>query len=197
MAQDALRIALIQGSIRPARFNDTITAWTHRGLLNAGFDVVRIDPAASRWLALQTGDEAVAKELRGVLATMDGFVIVTPEYNHAAPGALKTLIDSASREWTLRPVGFVSYGGLSGGLRAIESLRPVFAELHAIGLRDTISFAMPWERFDKDARLRDPDEARTSDQALQIFADRLAWWAESLRQARFRSDFPKQARIAA
>jgi len=59
----------------------------------------------------------------------DAFVVVTPEYNHGYPGPLKTAIDSVGREWHAKPVGFVCYGGLSGGLRAVEQLRIVFASV--------------------------------------------------------------------
>jgi len=60
------------------------------------------------------------------------FVVVTPEYNHGYPAPLKSLIDSVGREWQAKPVAFVSYGGVSGGLRAVEQLRQVFAKLHMV-----------------------------------------------------------------
>jgi hypothetical protein len=70
----------------------------------------------------------------------DAFVVVTPEYNHSYPASLKHAIDMAHGEWNTKPVAFVSYGGISGGLRAVEALRLVFAELHATTIRDTVSF---------------------------------------------------------
>lgn len=191
----SLNIALIQGSIRTGRFNDVITRWAERRLSEQGFDLHRIDPAAPDLLPLQTGDPAASALLLERLAGMDGFVIVTPEYNHSAPGALKTLIDAAKAEWEVRPVGFISYGGISGGLRAVEALRPVFAELHAVGLRDTVSFANPWNRFDAEAALIDSAEAKSADDAFAVFADKLEWWAQTLRSARL-STAPKTSRTA-
>ena len=69
---------------------------------------------------------------------------MTPEYNHSFPAALKNVIDWHGPQWHVKPVGFVSYGGISGGLRAVEQLRLVFAELHAVGIRDTVSFHSAW-----------------------------------------------------
>ena len=54
------------------------------------------------------------------LAAADAFVVVTPEYNHSFPAPLKTLIDWHTQEWRAKSVGFVSHGGLAGGLRAVE-----------------------------------------------------------------------------
>ncbi len=189
-------IALIQGSIRPNRFNDTIADWATTGLDRHGVNVHRIDPRAEDLLPLQTGDDAAAAQFRARIAGMDGFVVVTPEYNHAAPGPLKSLIDAAKAEWEARPVGFVSYGGISGGLRAVESLRPVFAELHAVTLRETISFAGPWSRFDTAGRLTDPADIKATDAAMATFAASLRWWAGALSAARARMPYEKRAACA-
>jgi NAD(P)H-dependent FMN reductase len=109
----------------------------------------------------------------------DGFIVVTPEYNHSFPAALKQAIDLANEEWRAKPVAFVSYGGLSGGLRAVEQLRLVFAELHAVGIRDTVSFHNYWELLDEHGRLGDG-----SDAAATVMLDQLVWWATALRAAR-------------
>ncbi len=82
------------------------------------------------------------------IAEADAFIIVTPEYNHGYTAALKELIDSCYEPWHAKPVGFISYGGVSGGLRAVEQLRQVFAELHTVTIRDTVSFSNVWAQFD-------------------------------------------------
>lgn len=66
-------------------------------------------------------------------------------------------IDSAGAEWHAKPVGFVSYGGMSGGLRAVEQLRTVFAELHAVTVRETVSFHGAWAAFGDDGEPLDAD----------------------------------------
>ena len=118
---------------------------------------------------------------RARLAAADAFVIVTPEYNHSYPASLKTLIDWHFTEWQAKPVAFVSYGGLAGGLRAVEHLRGVLAELHAVTVRDTVSFHQAWERFGPDSRPVDPAECTT---AAKTMLDQLVWWARALREAR-------------
>ncbi len=77
------------------------------------------------------------------LSEADAFIVVTPEYNHSFTASLKFVLDLVYEPWQGKPVAFVSYGGISGGLRAVEQLRLVFAELHAVTVRDTVSFANP------------------------------------------------------
>ena len=124
---------------------------------------------------------AAVQELRQRIDEAEGFVVVTPEYNHSLPAALKFLIDSASAPWRAKPVGFVSYGGISGGLRAVEQLRLVFAEVHAVGIRDSVSFANARSLVDAEGRFAPPEPAG---QAMSLMLTQLAWWAEALREAR-------------
>lgn len=166
-----LRLGLVYGSARPGRFCDTIAAWiTERVDADGGFELDPIDP--------QTADNPALVERIG---RADAFIVATPEYNHSYTGPLKELIDAARGEWEAKPVAFVSYGGLSGGLRAVEHLRGVFAELHAVGIRDTVSFASAWEQFDAEGRLRHPERAEAS---MRLMLRRLVWWSLALQEAR-------------
>ena len=112
----------------------------------------------------------------------DAFVVVTPEYNHSFPASLKQAIDLGRREWQAKPVAFVSYGGMSGGLRAVEHLRQVFAELHAVTVRDTVSFHNFPRQFDAAGAPDRPHRRRR--RAAKKMLDQLAWWASALRTAR-------------
>ncbi|GAA3096806.1 NADPH-dependent FMN reductase [Streptosporangium carneum] len=125
------------------------------------------------------GEEARALAAR--IAAADGFVVITPEYNHAYPACLKLAVDAVRHEWAAKPVGFVSYGGRSGGLRAVEQLRLVFAELHVMTLRDTVSFHQTPTQFDEKGRLTEPDGANG---AAKVMLDQLIWWATTLSQGR-------------
>jgi NAD(P)H-dependent FMN reductase len=178
-----LKLALIYGSMRQGRFCDTVANWAANEIWSRNdFFLDVIDPD-ELGLPLRHGpDDYVAlADLRRPLADADAFIVVTPEYNHGYPAPLKFLIDSAYREWRAKPVAFVSYGGISGGLRAVEQLRLVFAELHAVTIRDSVSFANPWTKFDGDGRLIDPDEPC---KAMATLLARLRWWATILREAR-------------
>ena len=111
----------------------------------------------------------------------DGYVVVTPEYNHGYPAALKQAIDLPHRQWRAKPVAFVSYGGISGGLRAVEQLRQVFAGLRAVTMYDTVSIANVWDAFDADG---DPVDAEPLLVAAKLMVDELVWWAQVLRDGR-------------
>jgi NAD(P)H-dependent FMN reductase len=183
------RIVVILGSIREERVNDRVAIWVTGQLKAHGFQPEIVDPADPELLPVQIGDKAAIRRLRSRMANADGFVIVTPEYNHAEPGHLKTLIDSVIEEWHTRPVGLISYGGLSGGLRAVEALRIILAELHTVSLRDTVSFTSPWRHFDEDGRIIDAEAAAAAEAAMATFSHRLRWWADALAAARIARPF--------
>ncbi|MFI0486540.1 NADPH-dependent FMN reductase [Actinomadura sp. 9N215] len=119
--------------------------------------------------------------MTGTLDAADAFVVVTCEYNHSFPGTLKNLIDTHFYEWRAKPVAFVSYGGLAGRLRSVEHLRTVFAELHAVTVRDTVSFHHPWNWFGNDGQ---PENAEDAAAAAKGMLDQLTWWGRALRDAR-------------
>ena len=157
-----LKVAVILASNREGRFGPVISDWflshtaPHPDIETDLIDVAELDlPVA---LSHRPDAEAQAR-LAAVaprLAAADAFVVVTPEYNHSYPAPLKNLIDWHRAEWQAKPVAFVSYGGVSGGLRAVEHLRQVFAELHTVGIRETVSFHNAGALFDDEGRHRDP-----------------------------------------
>ncbi|MDW5377204.1 NAD(P)H-dependent oxidoreductase [Halomonas sp. HP20-15] len=173
---DIVRLAVIYGSVREGRFCDTVGAWVVDQIRRRKmFELEVIDPAVEPVSAF--GER---------LAAADAFIVITPEYNHSYPSVLKALIDSYKSEWLAKPVAFVSYGGAAGGLRAVEHLRHVFAELHAVGIRDGVSFPNVWEQFDDQGQ---PLSVRRAERGLVTMLARLAWWARSLSEARAVRDF--------
>lgn len=176
-------LALILGSTREGRFCDTVASWAASRIgLRPDLSLDVIDPLT---LALPRRHERepgpVVRGLRRRLDAADGFVVVTPEYNHGYTAALKQVIDCAKAEWAAKPVGFVSYGGIAGGLRAVEQLRPVFAELHAVTMRDGVSFPMAATLFDEEGQPKEPERPA---KAMTAMLDQLAWWALALAEAR-------------
>lgn len=189
MEINPLSVAVIIGSTRTGRFAPTAAGWFLQ-LAGSRDDMTidAVDLAEARLpdvLSDKPGLEVSALTPR--LARADAFVVVTPEYNHSFPAPLKTVIDWHSREWRAKPVGFVSYGGVSGGLRAVEQLRQVFAELHAVTIRNTVSFHMAWEQFDKRGLPKSPERYERS---ARLMLDQLAWWGFTLREARNRLPYP-------
>jgi NAD(P)H-dependent FMN reductase len=131
---DPTSLALIYGSTREGRFCDVVAAWAAAEIGRHDFTLHVVDPVT---IDLPTRHGQTNEALRALeqrLCEADAFVAVTPEYNHGYPAALKFLIDSFKAPWRAKPVAFVSYGGISGGLRAVEQLRLVFAELHAVAI---------------------------------------------------------------
>ncbi|MEV0634434.1 NAD(P)H-dependent oxidoreductase [Streptomyces sp. NPDC050619] len=185
-----LRIAVIVGSVREGRAGRAVTDWflgTAEGADDLHLDVVDLAdvelPMVMPGWGGTPSPEAVAAlaDVTPRLAAADAFVVVTPEYNHSFPASLKNFIDWHHEQWHAKPVGFVSYGGLSGGLRAVEQLRLIFAELHAMTVRDSVSLHGPWSGLTEDGAPR--DEA-VCEGAAKGMLGQLSWWGRSLRTAR-------------
>jgi NAD(P)H-dependent FMN reductase len=177
-----LRLALIIGSTREGRFATTVADWFAAVVTeHPDFDLDVIDLAAMDLPAVWTREPLPAiVEWRERLAAADAFVVVTPEYNHSYPAPLKQAVDLNSGEFARKPVAFVSYGGLSGGLRAVEHLRGVFAEVRAATIRETVSFHGTVTNFDADGWPLDP----AAGEAALVLLDDLSWWGSALRAGR-------------
>ncbi|MGZ3144791.1 NADPH-dependent FMN reductase [Lentzea chajnantorensis] len=176
-----IRVTIVNGSLRQGRFAPVVSSWVHsRALRRPDLHVTHLDLqdvlTPEHWE--QPGRNPVWVD---AVAASDAFVVVTPEYNHSAPGLLKHAIDSVNQEWYRKAVSFVCYGGLSGGLRAVESLRLVFAELYATTVRETVSFHGAKKCFTADGL---PKEEEIADAAADTMLAELTWWARALRTAR-------------
>ncbi len=183
---EKLKLALVYGSAREGRLCDKVAEWAAAQVqADATFEISVVDPR-SIYPGLSgnagqgsNGQGGNFDDLRKAIAEADAFLVVTPEYNHSYPAALKLLIDGVYEQWQAKPVAFVSYGGVSGGIRAVEHLRQVFAELHAVSIRDTVSLANAWEQFGEG---RSP--AGSAARSIAIVLQRLKWWAVALQHAR-------------
>ncbi|MFJ3790314.1 NADPH-dependent FMN reductase [Kitasatospora sp. NPDC090091] len=180
------RVAVIIGSNRRGRFAPNVSDWFLRTAADrSDLDLDAVDlaehplPDLGNEPTPEQAEVLAALSLR--LAAADAFVVITPEYNHSFPAVLKNAIDWHKAEWEAKPVGFVSYGGIGGGLRAVEQLRLVFAELHAVTVRDTVSFHGAWAAFGDDG---EPVAPAVPTGAAKGMLDQLTWWARALRDAR-------------
>jgi NAD(P)H-dependent FMN reductase len=192
-----LKLAVILGSVREGRFGPVVAQWfLDQAQQDGQFDIDLVDlaetplpailPATPEELAATDERPAPLAHLAGRLDEADAFVFVTPEYNHSFPASVKNLVDWHFTQWQAKPVAFVSYGGFGGGLRAIEHLRLVLAEMHAVTIRDTVSFDNHWMRFDDDGELVEADGPNA---AAKTLLDRLSWWATVLHEARQKSPY--------
>jgi NAD(P)H-dependent FMN reductase len=105
---------------------------------------------------------------------------VAPEYNHGYPAVLKNALDHVYAGWNKKPMGFVSYGGSSGGIRAVQQLRQVAIELQLAPLRDEVNIAFAMKALAPDGT---PTEAMHQTR-LETLLDELTWWGQALQVAR-------------
>ena len=145
------RLLVIIGSTRPVRVGEPVAAWfTDRARAHGGFEV---DVADLRALDLPLMDEAKHPrfgeyQLEHTLAwadtvrAADAVVFVMPEYNHSFTAPVKNAIDYLLAEWSRKPVGFVSYGGVSAGLRAVQALKPVCLAVGMVPATPAVN--IPW-----------------------------------------------------
>jgi NAD(P)H-dependent FMN reductase len=178
---DPLRVAVVIGSNREGRFGDVVAHWFIESVSAMdGLDLDTIDLAD---LDLHTSIRATPPPTVSAISTRvadaDAFVFITPEYNHSYPASIKAFIDHHVDEWSGKAVGFVSYGGMGGGLRSVEALRLVFASLNAVTVRNTVSFANAWNQFVDGVPVYEG-----SDAAAESLVNQIKWWGHALRQAR-------------
>ena len=189
--RDPLTLALVYGSTREGRLCDTLVNWAVEQIRDLpDFALQVIDP---RDFAVpadfpNTATDSV-RQLHNRLTKADAFLVVTPEYNHSFPAILKQVIDISSAAWKAKPVAFLSYGGVSGGLRAVEQLRLVYAELHAVTVRNVVSIINAGDKFDAHGRWQSEEQKARAEKRLAQQMAVLGWWAKSLKAGRRLPEF--------
>ena len=145
-----LKLAIIIGSTRPGRVGEAVARWVYQiAQQRRGVEFELVDV---RDFNLPLLDEPVppsqgkyskphTKAWAAKIASFDGYIFVTPEYNHGIAGALKNAIDFLYAEWNNKAAGFVGYGS-AGGTRAVESLRLVMAELQVATVRAQVALSL-------------------------------------------------------
>jgi NAD(P)H-dependent FMN reductase len=154
-----LRLAIILGSTRPGRIGEEVAQWVYniakkQRSNNVDFEYIDIKdfnlPLLDEPGIISQGQytQDHTKKWSAKIDSFDAYIFVTAEYNHGIPGALKNAIDFLYREWNNKAAGFVSYGG-TGGVRSVEHLRLVMAELQVATVRAqvTLSLFADFENF--------------------------------------------------
>lgn len=183
----SLQIAVILGTVREGRQSEHVAQFILQRLAARSVHAVFVDPAKLGFGDLThkavDAQTATGAKLAFVqqMADMDGFVIVTPEYNYSFPGALKNVLDVTHKPWNRKPFGLVGAGGVSGGLRAIDSLRQVIAGLAAIVVPAHIPIQFVAKTFGPGGPLVDAEDWT---KRIDRFLDEVLWYAEALKAAR-------------
>jgi NAD(P)H-dependent FMN reductase len=182
------KIGIIIGSTRPGRNGEAVAKWVHEVAsrrTDAEFELVdlldynlpHLDEAIPPSAGQYTQPHTIAWAEK--IASFDGFVIVTPEYNHSTSGALKNAIDFLFAEWNNKAVGFVSYGSV-GGARAVEHLRLVAGELMMADVRAQLALSL---MTDFEAYSKFLPNAR-HEQTLDLVLDQVVAWSNALAHLR-------------
>ena len=183
-----LKIAIVLGSTRPGRNGEAVAKWAYElasQRSDAEFELVDLAefnlPHLDEAIPPSLGQYAQAhtKAWAEKIASFDGFVFVTPEYNHSTSGALKNAIDFLFAEWNNKAAGFVSYGSV-GGTRAVEHLRLIMSELQVATVRAQVALSL-FTDFENFSSFR-PAEHQV--QALNTTLDQVVSWSGALRTVR-------------
>lgn len=188
-----VKIKIILSSTREGRQGERFTSWIMKEVAarkDAEYELLDLrdyqipyydDPVPAAMLhAPYTPD--IRQKWAEKIGEADGFVIVTPEYNHSFPAVLKSALDAIYHEWNNKPVSFVSYGGASNGSRSVEQLRLVAVELQMAPIRDALHFGLYTGQpvFNEDGSMASEKE----NGKLSVMLEQLMWWTQALKTAR-------------
>ena len=180
-----LQIFLV--STRPARKGAAVAAWFEQQARRHGkFDVELVDLAAvnlplidePEHPRLRKYQQAHTRAWSAQVDRADAFVFVTPEYNFSAPPSLINALDYLAREWEYKPVGFVSYGGVSAGLRSVQMTKQVVTTLKMVPMVEAVAIPFFAKFIDPDTGAFVPDE--TQAKAATVMLDELLRWTLAL-----------------
>jgi NAD(P)H-dependent FMN reductase len=183
-----LKLAIVLGSTRPGRKGEAVANWVlgkAKERPNADYELIdlvdyplpHLDEAVPASRGVYAGEHTKAWSAK--IGEFDGYIFVTPEYNHSTSGVLKNAIDYLYTEWNNKAAAFVSYGAL-GGTRAIEHLRAISSELQLAHVRQQLSFSLVTD-FENFSAF---EPSAPHDGAASVLFDQLESWAGALKTVR-------------
>lgn len=183
-----LKIAIIIGSTRPGRKAEAVAKWVQSIASkrpDASYEIVDIKdyhlPLLDEPMPPSMGQysQPHTKAWSEKIASFDGYVFVTPEYNHATSGALKNAIDYLYKEWNNKAAAFVSYGSM-GGARAVENLRLIMGELQVADVRAQVMLSL-FTDFENFTTFK---PAAIHEKEVNAMLDMLVPWSTALKTVR-------------
>jgi NAD(P)H-dependent FMN reductase len=185
---EKLKIQIVVGSVREGCVSLPVACWVHASAREQGglkAELVDLADWPLPMFALATPPamggykDPLQQRWAAKVGEADGYILVSPEYNHGTSAVLKNALDYLYAEWNRKPVAFVSFGN-TGGARAVEQLRAIAVELRMAPLGEAVHL------FGVGAKLRDgrfEADAKDKKQLAHLF-DSLTWWGEALQTAR-------------
>lgn len=183
-----MHIQILIGSVREGRMAKPVGDWalgiasTRKGLSAELIDLKEWDLPMFALAKGPSGgnyEDALQKRWAEKIAQGDGYLFISPEYNHGYSAVLKNALDYLYAEWARKPAGCISYGGVKGA-RSVEQLRLVLVELQMAPLRDAVHIADVWGKVEGGRFTGDDRDVKQLDKVL----DELSWWGSALRQGR-------------
>lgn len=184
------RLHIIICSTRPGRVGPAVARWFHDFAKRHGqFDAQLVDLADFKLPlydepvhpAQQKYQHAHTKRWSESVAQADAYVFVTPEYNFNPPPSLVNALDFVYREWNYKPCGFVSYGGVSGGLRAAQAAKLLVTTLKMVPLMEGVMVPMVGKQLDEDGNF---NTNAMIDRSATTLLDELLFWTGGLKSMR-------------
>lgn len=185
----ALKLHVIIGSTRPGRGGPKVATWFADFARQHGkFDVELVDLAdfnlpvydEPKHPATRQYEHEHTKRWSAKIASADAFVFVHPEYNYFAPPALVNALNYVYAEWNYKPAGLVSYGGISGGLRAAQALKEILTTLKVVPLYEGVPVPN-YNNMISDGVFQPTDPVK---EGATKMLDELLRWAEALKPMR-------------
>lgn len=181
------KIALIVGSVRRDRQGIRVARWIEEKLNNRNHIVFFIDPLElnlpllDRMYKEMENPSEKLKDLRNKIKDAEGYLSVTPEYNHSTSAAMKNTLDYFLEEYYFKPSAIVSYSaGSFGGVNAAQHLRHIFAELGAPSISSSFPISRVQDVFDESGKLMD----ERYDKRVIRFLDEFEWYIEAFKNQR-------------
>jgi NAD(P)H-dependent FMN reductase len=183
------KLTIIIGSVRDGRSGEAVARWfIERATQHGRFEVQVADlkqlnlpmmnephhPRLKKYVHDST------KQWSAIVDGSDAFVFVTPEYNYSTPPALVNALDTVYHEWLYKPVGFVTYGGISGGLRAMQMTRTMVTAFKMMPMVEAVNIPF----FAQQVQEGVFKSSETQEKAVPVMLDELLRWSEALKTLR-------------
>jgi NAD(P)H-dependent FMN reductase len=184
-------LQIVTAATREARQGGAVAAWMiDQATQHGKFQIEPVDLAA---VDLPLFDEPKHPRLAeyehehtnrwsAIVSRADAFVFVTPEYDFGPPASLVNALQHLVREWAYKPVGFVSYGGVSVGLRGVQITKQICSALKLVPMFEAVAIPFFAQHLDPVTKRFDPGELQAK--AAAVMLDELARWAHALRPLR-------------
>lgn len=187
-----LKLQVVVCSTRPGRVGPSVAHWFRDFAVSHGqFDVTLVDLAdfdlpmydEPHHPSLQKYEKEHTKRWSASVAAADAYVFVTPEYNYGPPPSFVNALNYVYREWNYKPCGFVSYGGVSGGLRAVQMEKLLVTTLKMMPMVEGVMVPMVARQLDAEQRFVSNE---LIDHSAKVLLDELLRWTEGLKAMRER-----------